>query len=84
MSEAAEMPIGDVSTVAWAQLGDKMSVAEGLRAAWRSVKRRNDVCFELDQLHGSRWISDVARLRFGKRGQRQRRACGMQALPFGD
>jgi hypothetical protein len=74
---------GAVPTVARAQSDDKMSVAAGLRAAWRPVKRRNDVCFELDQLRGSRWISDVAWLRFGKCRQRQRRACGMQALPFG-
>ena len=68
---------------AWAQLGDKMSVAAGLRAARASVKRRNNVRLELDRLHGSRWISDVARLRFGKCRQRQRRARGMQALPIG-
>ena len=45
------------------------------------VERRSDA-LELDQLHGNRWISDVAWLRFGKRHQRQRRACGLQALPF--
>ena len=73
---------GAVPTVARAQLDDKMSVAAGLRAAWPLVKRRSDVGFELDQLHGNRWICDVARLRFGKRRQRQRRACGMQALPL--
>jgi len=41
-----------------------------------------DVRFELDQLHGNRWMGDVARLCFGKRRQRQRSAGGMQALPF--
>ena len=52
------------------------------RATPGAVKERIDVCFVLDQLHGNRWVSDVARLRLGKRHQRQRRACGLQALPF--
>jgi hypothetical protein len=76
------VPGGALPRVVWAQSDDKMTLAAGRRAAWPLVKRRSDVRFELDQLHGNRWICDVDWLRFGKRRQRQRRVCGMQALPF--
>jgi len=48
-----------------------MTLAAGLGAAFPLVERRSDVRLELDQLHGSRWISDLARLYLVEGSQRQ-------------
>jgi hypothetical protein len=47
------------------------------RATPGAVKERIDVCFVLAQLHGSRRISDIARLHLGRGRQRQRSDAGM-------
>ena len=76
--EAAETcQVGADAKIALVHLGKKMTFAAGLGAAWVPVKRRIDVCSELGQLHGSRWISDVARFYLGAGSQRKQSASRM-------
>ena len=41
-------------------MGNKGSIAAGLRATWATVEQRIDVRFGLDQLHGSRCACSVS------------------------